>query len=173
MEGSAHTVFATSLTSPLRKTAPYGPPVHRLGDCAGRSPGSRVVVSFGLPGCPVAISNETRRSQLRGQPRMALHVVKHARRPCSLLPPRSDPGNQHGKNYRRLPLTSQTDLRRAVAPVKFARVIQTRKGRRGFFNPAPAFGVTALHTRRSPKSRQTRFRLWIRRSIRRERCAPS
>ena len=33
---------ATVSTSPLRKTAPYGPPVHRLGDCAGRSPGLRV-----------------------------------------------------------------------------------------------------------------------------------
>ena len=37
------TAFAPALPSPLRKTAPYGRPVHRLGDCAGRSPGSRVV----------------------------------------------------------------------------------------------------------------------------------
>jgi len=39
----ALTAFAPALPSPLRKTAPYGRPVHRLGDRAGRSPGSRVV----------------------------------------------------------------------------------------------------------------------------------
>src|SRR6185312_16166683 len=39
------TAFAPALPSPLRKTAPYGRPVHRLGDRAGRSPGSRVVVA--------------------------------------------------------------------------------------------------------------------------------
>src|SRR4030067_275796 len=39
--------------SPLRKHAPYGRPVHRLGDCAGRSPGSRVVTQV-RPAFPVA-----------------------------------------------------------------------------------------------------------------------
>src|SRR5262249_32800422 len=38
----ALTALAPALPSPLRKTAPYGRPVHRLGDRAGRSPGSRV-----------------------------------------------------------------------------------------------------------------------------------
>src|SRR5664279_3523270 len=40
--------FAPALSSPLRKTAPYGRPVHRLGDRAGRSPGSRVVAQLRL-----------------------------------------------------------------------------------------------------------------------------
>ena len=54
----AHTAFAPALPSPLRKTAPYGRPVHRLGDCAGRSPGSRVIaVASGLPSFPVAMSD--------------------------------------------------------------------------------------------------------------------
>jgi len=52
----ALTVFAPALPSPLRKTAPYGRPVHRLGDRAGRSPGSRVSAYWsGLPSCPVAV----------------------------------------------------------------------------------------------------------------------
>jgi hypothetical protein len=45
-------------------------PVHRVGDCAGRSPGSRVVVL--RPAFPVSQwpsnGRRTRRSQLRGQP---------------------------------------------------------------------------------------------------------
>ena len=45
----ATTAFAPALPSPLRKTAPYGHPVHRLGDCAGRSPGSRVVALLVRP----------------------------------------------------------------------------------------------------------------------------
>jgi len=45
----ALTAFAPALPSPLRKTAPYGHPVHRLGDCAGRSPGSRVVAPLVRP----------------------------------------------------------------------------------------------------------------------------
>jgi hypothetical protein len=37
----------------------------------GRSPGSQVVVlSFGLPGYPVTLERRTRRSQLRGQPKI-------------------------------------------------------------------------------------------------------
>jgi len=47
------TAFAPALPSPLRKTAPYGLPVHRLGDRAGRSPGSRVVAQM-RPAFPVA-----------------------------------------------------------------------------------------------------------------------
>src|SRR5690242_4819336 len=47
------TAFAPALPSPLRKTAPYGRPVHRLGDRAGRSPGSRVVAQL-RPAFPVA-----------------------------------------------------------------------------------------------------------------------
>src|SRR5262245_21206133 len=49
----ALTALAPALPSPLRKTAPYGRPVHRLGDRAGRSPGSRVSAFFG-PAFPVS-----------------------------------------------------------------------------------------------------------------------
>ena len=71
--------------SPLRTAAPCGRPAHRLGDCAGRSPGSRVVTC--RPAFPVSqwpCSDGARRSQLRGQPR-----IRPMRLPCSLLPPRS------------------------------------------------------------------------------------
>src|SRR5262245_60707911 len=66
------TAFAPALPSPLRKTAPYGRPVHRLGDRAGRSPGSRVVTSMVRPSqFPSGrLGPEARRSQLRGQPRI-------------------------------------------------------------------------------------------------------
>ena len=37
------------------KTAPCGKPAHRLGDRAGRSPGSRVPATSSLPGFPVAV----------------------------------------------------------------------------------------------------------------------
>src|SRR5690242_16163346 len=69
----ALTAFAPALPSPLRKTAPYGRPVHRLGDCAGRSPGSRVVTFLIRPSqFPSGRSgSKARRSQLRGQPRIA------------------------------------------------------------------------------------------------------
>ena len=69
----AHTAFAPALPSPLRKTAPYGRPVHRLGDCAGRSPGSRVVALVVRPSQFPSGRNgpKARRLQLRGQPRMA------------------------------------------------------------------------------------------------------
>ena len=43
-EGSL-AAFASAFTSPLRKTAPYRRPAYRLGDRAGRSPGSRVSVA--------------------------------------------------------------------------------------------------------------------------------
>src|SRR5262245_17927591 len=67
------TAFAPALPSPLRKTAPYGHPVHRLGDCAGRSPGSRVVTLLIRPSqFPSGrFGPKARRSQLRGQPRIA------------------------------------------------------------------------------------------------------
>lgn len=57
------TATTSASTSPLRKTAPYGPLVHRLSDRAGRSPGSRVNAfiqpSRGpLLGFPVAIADE-------------------------------------------------------------------------------------------------------------------
>jgi len=69
----ALTAFAPALPSPLRKTAPYGHPVHRLGDCAGRSPGSRVVTLLIRPSqFPSGrFGPKARRSQLRGQPRIA------------------------------------------------------------------------------------------------------
>src|SRR5690349_25035553 len=69
----ALTAFAPALPSPLRKTAPYGHPVHRLGDCAGRSPGSRVVTLLVRPSqFPSGrFGPKARRSQLRGQPRIA------------------------------------------------------------------------------------------------------
>src|SRR5262245_2857849 len=67
----ALTAFAPALPSPLRKTAPYGRPVHRLGDRTGRSPGSRVFTSVVRPSqFPSGrFGPEARRSQLRGQPR--------------------------------------------------------------------------------------------------------
>jgi hypothetical protein len=70
--GFALTAFAPALPSPLRKTAPYGRPVHRLGDCAGRSPGSRVVALLVRPSqFPSGrVGPKARRSQLRGQPRI-------------------------------------------------------------------------------------------------------
>ena len=72
--------------SPLRTAAPCGLPAHRLGDCAGRSPGSRVVICVRPSRFPSGlIPTRTRRLQLRGQPRT--DVVR--RLPCSLLPPRS------------------------------------------------------------------------------------
>ena len=69
-------------------------PAHRLGDLAGRSPGSRVGAC--RPAFPVSqwpTRTKARRLQLRGQPRYRLHCAAN---PCSLLPPRSDPRNQHG-----------------------------------------------------------------------------
>ena len=64
--------FATDTMSPLRKHAPCGRPAHRLGDCAGRSPGSRVGAL--RPAFPVSqwpCWTRARRLQLRGQPRIA------------------------------------------------------------------------------------------------------
>src|SRR5262245_15113172 len=80
------TAFAPALPSPLRKTAPYGHPVHRLGDCAGRSPGSRVVTLLIRPSqFPSGrFGPKARRSQLRGQPRIAsnsnaFHSISYVR----------------------------------------------------------------------------------------------
>src|SRR5512144_423194 len=77
----ALTAFAPALPSPLRKTAPYGRPVHRLGDRAGRSPGLRVVASVVRPSqFPSGrIGPEARRSQLRGQPRIASNSIVRIR----------------------------------------------------------------------------------------------
>ena len=72
VKGFAFTASAPALTSPLRKTAPYGLPVHRLGDRAGRSPGSRVVAFIQPSQFPSGrFGLEARRLQLRGQPRIA------------------------------------------------------------------------------------------------------
>jgi len=51
----------------------WGRPAHRLGDCAGRSPGSRVIALVVRPSqFPSGrIGPKARRSQLRGQPRIA------------------------------------------------------------------------------------------------------
>src|SRR5690349_21784655 len=88
----ALTAFAPALPSPLRKTAPYGRPVHRLGDRAGRSPGSRVFVA-------------RRPSQLpsgRFDERLAAHSCGGSRgfplclrAPRSLFRLRRKPENQH------------------------------------------------------------------------------
>jgi hypothetical protein len=75
-------------------------PAHRLGDRAGRSPGSRVIAC--RPAFPVSqwlTRTKARRLQLRGQPRLHLFVSDD---PCSLLPPRCDPRNQHDGNFPRL-----------------------------------------------------------------------
>ncbi len=72
-------------------------PAHRLGDCAGRSPGSRVNAC--RPAFPVSqwpIRTNARRLQLRGQPRFHL---QRADDPCSLLPPRCKPRNQHALRF--------------------------------------------------------------------------
>ena len=80
---------------PLR----VGIPAHRLGDRAGRSPGSRV--SACRPAFPVSQWprwTNARRLQLRGQPRFR---PRRADDPCSLLPPRCNPRNQHAARFPR------------------------------------------------------------------------
>jgi len=93
----ALTAFAPALPSPLRKTAPYGHPVHRLGDCAGRSPGSRVVALSVRPSqFPSGrIGPEARRSQLRGQPRIS---ANSSARICRVRVPSFVPGITRGTN---------------------------------------------------------------------------
>ena len=94
------TAIAPALTSPLRKPAPYGRPVHRLGDCAGRSPGSRVVAQL-RPAFPVsqwpygrglAAHSCGGSHWIDSKPQRA-----NSNDPCSLFRPRCDPGNQHVK----------------------------------------------------------------------------
>jgi len=68
----SHGFFASVARVTAAKAAPCGLPAHRLGDRAGRSPGSRVVASSGLPSFPVANVDEARRSQLREQPRLRI-----------------------------------------------------------------------------------------------------
>jgi len=89
------TAFAPALPSPLRKTAPYGHPVHRLGDCAGRSPGSRVVALSVRPSqFPSGrIGPKARRSQLRGQPRITPNSIA---RTCGVRVPSFVPGITRG-----------------------------------------------------------------------------
>ncbi len=89
------TALAPALPSPLRKTAPYGRPVHRLGDCAGRSPGSRVVASSVRPSqFPSGrVGPEARRSQLRGQPRISANSKA---RICRVRVPSFVPGITRG-----------------------------------------------------------------------------
>jgi hypothetical protein len=63
------------LMSPLRTAAPCGRPAHRMGDCAGRSPGSRVVACARPSRLPSGQNwTQARRLQLRGQPRKNLTV---------------------------------------------------------------------------------------------------
>ena len=74
-------------------------PAHRLGDRAGRSPGSRVsAFRQAFPVSQWPTWTNARRLQLRGQPRFHLH---RANDPCSLLPPRCNPGNQHDDRFPR------------------------------------------------------------------------
>jgi hypothetical protein len=76
--------------SPLRTAAPCGRPAHRLGDCAGRSPGSRVVASVQPSRFPSGQKwTQARRSQLRGQPRSGLSAFRVPFCSPGL------PGNQH------------------------------------------------------------------------------
>src|SRR5262249_34909957 len=102
---AALTAFAPALPSPLRKTAPYGHPVHRLGDCAGRSPGSRVVAQLrqAFPvsqwpldaGSPLTVAGA------------ATDVVKfegsNLSCPCSLFRPRPSRGTSTSKCSPRTP----------------------------------------------------------------------
>ena len=85
----------TVVVSPLRTAAPYGPSAHRMGDCAGRSPGSRVVAwSSSLPSFPVADADDRLAAYSCG----GSHGLRLKPQPCpcSLLPPRREPGNQRG-----------------------------------------------------------------------------
>jgi hypothetical protein len=96
-----------SQASPLRTTAPYGRPAHRLGDCAGRSPGLRVIAY--RPAFPVSqwpfFGRDAHRSQLRGQPRLEPDLTGLC--PCSLLPLRREPENQCKIHQPYLPRRSQ------------------------------------------------------------------
>ena len=85
----SHGLRIGSQASPLRTAAPYGLPAHRLGDCAGRFPGLRVVAPLrpAFPGSrriPVAAWTRAHRLQLRGQPRFAAHSLPNAR--CIRVP---------------------------------------------------------------------------------------
>src|ERR1700687_2763685 len=82
--------FAPALSSPLRKTAQYGRPVHRLGGRAGRSPGSRVVAQL-RPAFPV--------SQWPCGRGLAAHSCGGSHgmlRPCSIRVPSFVPGATRG-----------------------------------------------------------------------------
>ena len=66
------------------------PPGQRVTECAGRSPGSRVLaaVAPSQPGGPVVCRDRPRRLQLRGQPRP--RRAPNGTSPCSLLVPNAD-----------------------------------------------------------------------------------
>ena len=111
---AAHTAFAPALPSPLRKTAPYGRPVHRLGDCAGRSPGSRVVALVVRPSQFPSGRNgpKARRLQLRGQPRMASNS---SARICRVRVPSFVPDLSRGTSTAKCSLET---LRRVKRPLQ-------------------------------------------------------
>jgi hypothetical protein len=98
--GSKATAFASVMCHRCEQPLRVVLPAHRLGDRAGRSPGSRVIAC--RPAFPVSqwlTRTKALRLQLRGQPRLHLFVTDD---PCSLLPPRCDPRNQHDGKFARL-----------------------------------------------------------------------
>jgi hypothetical protein len=109
----ALTAFAPALPSPLRKTAPYGRPVHRLGDCAGRSPGSRVVALVVRPSqFPSGrVGPKARRSQLRGQPRMTSNSNA---RICRVRVPSFLPDMSRGTSTAKCSLETLTRVKRRL-----------------------------------------------------------
>ena len=119
------TAFASALMSPLRKTAPYGPPVHRLGDCAGRFPGSRVVAQL-RPAFPVSqwpYGRGLAAYSCGGSHGMLLiRDSSNAKYPCSLFRPRCYPENQHGQNFLWNTRTSQAPPETAPARPAFSAI---------------------------------------------------
>ena len=96
--------FASVMASPLRTAAPYGPSAHRLGDSAGRSPGSRVSA------CHPAFPVSQWLTRTTGSPLTVAGAATAATNgpyPCSLLPPRLAPGNQHGAKHSSCPFWRQ------------------------------------------------------------------
>src|SRR3954467_6370386 len=94
----ALTAFAPALPSPLRKTAPYGRPVHRLGDCAGRSPGSRVVAQL-RPAFPVAQWPYGRELAAHSYGGSRGSLQRRSFRVPSFVPGFVGAGNQHGEMF--------------------------------------------------------------------------
>jgi hypothetical protein len=107
-----------------RRSVWYAPPTGWV-TCAGRSPGLRVVVC--RPAFPVSqwpMRTQARRLQLRGQPRFRPQCTAG---PCSLLPPRSYPRNQHGT---RIPHADERvnigSFHAASNDVQFRRMLRAR-----------------------------------------------